>query len=63
MFNSDFFIQLGIQAVLGLLAVAMRNPNSTTFRKFRPALRTLRDILNAVDLDDAPRLPAQPMTK
>lgn len=51
---SDFFIQLGIQSVLGLIAVALNNPNSSSFRKFRPALRTLRDGLAGIPLDDPP---------
>lgn len=55
MFSSDFFIQFAIQSILGLLAVAMSNPQSTTFQKFKKPLRTVRDILNTLNLEDLPK--------
>lgn len=58
MFNQDFFVQFAIQSLLGLLAVAMANPNSTTFQKFKKPLRTIRDILNTLNLEDLPKPPA-----
>lgn len=45
-------IQTGIQSVLGLIAVASQNPKSSTFLRFKPALRTLRDGLLTLPLDD-----------
>lgn len=48
----DFLIQYGIQVVLGVLAVAMVNPASTTFNRFKKSLRTLRDTLNTLPLDE-----------
>jgi hypothetical protein len=49
---SEYLIQIGIQTVLGLVAVGSRNPKSSTFVKFKKALRTLRDVLNAAPLDE-----------
>lgn len=52
----DFFRELGIssaiQTVLGLVAVAARNPNSKTFRNLRGPLRQLRDGLAMLPLDE-----------
>ena len=54
-------ISTGIQAVLGLIATAIRNPESKTFKRFAPALRNLRDALNFIDLgDDLKITPGKP---
>jgi hypothetical protein len=41
-----------IQTVLGLVAVGMKNPKSGTLKALRDPLRTLRDSLNTLPLDD-----------
>jgi len=51
---NEFVIQISINTVLGLLQVYARNPNSTSAGKFKRALHTLRDALNAAFPPDPP---------
>jgi hypothetical protein len=46
----EFLIGQAIQSVMGLVAVAMSNPNSKTFSKFHGPLKKLRDLLNGLSL-------------
>jgi hypothetical protein len=51
-FLRDLGIQTAIQTVLGLVGVAMTNPNSSTFKRLRGPLIALRNGLNALPLDE-----------
>lgn len=56
----NVMIQFAIQTLLGLIAVALNNPTSTTFKNFRKPLRIIRDSLNQLPLDDLPPPKKQP---